>query len=346
MSNDQEAQERRAGCPPHEFGNALAWRWTREMPPGLKGGFLTLLYALRAMASASGYLRFSGDGKPIRIQDIAKAAGSREKDARRYLEAAIRAGVVGVVGERRRGRAALYVLVLNPCPAWGAAAGYLKETARPRKTDQAPEDATGSSGRRGPNSKGEKNGPQRPELRGGSTEEVRATAARMGSGHGGPIGSGHSGPNNPGSNQALPQEVVDVVPQPPVCAGARGESDQSSDQVEGDRPFRRCRCGIPLLRPTKDLCGRCEQDEAGVPQKGDQKPVQGAFLTPMPSGTRPARPGAPGTPSWQQQDPAAPLRVCGCGREYRDRHPGGVCLDCQMAAFVDHPQPGRGVSGA
>lgn len=92
-----------SGSVPNAFGNALAWRWSRQMPTALRRGFLTLLYALRAMANAAGELRFSGDRQPIRIQDIAKAAGASEKDARRYLDAAIHAGVVVVKGERKRG---------------------------------------------------------------------------------------------------------------------------------------------------------------------------------------------------------------------------------------------------
>ncbi|MGW4824639.1 hypothetical protein ACWEP4_38380 [Streptomyces sp. NPDC004227] len=106
-----EIEDKPGGGPANSFGNTLAWNWSREMPRALKGGFLTLLYALRAMAAANGALRFK-DGTVIRIQDIAKAAGCREQDARRYLEAAIRAGLVVVEGRRRRGIPTLYVL--NP----------------------------------------------------------------------------------------------------------------------------------------------------------------------------------------------------------------------------------------
>ena len=130
MSNEE--QDRASGSVPNAFGNALAWKWSREMPTPLRRGFLTLLYALRAMASANGELRFNGDRKPIRIQDIAKSAGADEKDTRRYLDAAERAGVVTVRGERRRGKATLYVLVVTPWPDWTAAATYLDVTKRER----------------------------------------------------------------------------------------------------------------------------------------------------------------------------------------------------------------------
>ncbi|MDF2705571.1 MAG: hypothetical protein K0R62_1223, partial [Nonomuraea muscovyensis] len=124
MHDDE--QEPRAGSVPNAFGNAIAWRWSREMPRALKPGLLTLLYVLRAMANATGELKFRGDGKPIRIQDIAKAAGADEKDTRERLEAARRAGVVVVVGERRRGRPVLYAILPAPRPDWAAAALYLE----------------------------------------------------------------------------------------------------------------------------------------------------------------------------------------------------------------------------
>jgi hypothetical protein len=338
VSNDQEQPHRLPGCPPHEFGNALAWKWTREMPPTLKGGFLTLLYAMRAMAAASGELRFSGDGKAIRIQDIARAAGCREKDARRYLEAAELAGVVAVVGERRRGRPTLYALVLNPSPDWQVAAAHLRATARPRK---APEPAE-SSGHSGPTFEVEvrataartDDGWVRATAARTDAEEVRATAARMGSGHSGPIGSGHSGPNNPGSNHELPQEVAEVVPQPQEGAGGPdgeislepGETDGSAARPavleETDAP-RFCGCGMRLVRPDRTQC-------AGCLRKTAQKPVQGAFLLPLTGGAHQDPPGRQAAVQWPREDPSAPVLTCGCGREYR--LPGSDrCPDCVVA---------------
>lgn len=332
---EQEEPERKSGCPPHEFGNRLAWHWTREMPPSLKGGFLTLLYAMRAMSSASGELRFSGDGKPIRIQDIAKAAGCREKDARRYLEAAIAAGVVATIGKRRRGVPTLYALVLCPWPSWQAAADHVKATARPRKS----ENDEGSSGHSGPNSNEEGSGHSGPnleeEVRATAArtepEGVRATAARMGSGRCGPTGSGHSGPNNPGGTHELPQETAEVVPQPQESSSA--DSEDESPQNPND--FRRCPCGKGhILRPDRDLCGGClrEQDQAAAEarrarEKADP-PVQGAFLLPLAGGGQGAPHGRREPVPWPKEDPAAPLRTCECGRTYRladqDRCP--VCL--------------------
>ncbi|MFD3844779.1 hypothetical protein ACFWVB_02665 [Streptomyces microflavus] len=338
----QEDPGRKPGCPPHEFGNALAWKWTKEMPPSLKSGFLTTLYALRAMSSASGHLRFSGDGKPIRIQDIARAAGCREKDARRFLEAAILAGVVVTIGERRRGKPTLYALVLSPWPSWAAAADYLKSTARQRKTDDADE----SSGHSGPNStEGESDGssgPSGPNSPGGDLDGNRAPVARMGSGPSGPIGSGPSGPNNPGSTHELPQEMADVVPQPQQRAGVRDEDEfpeQHDEHGTAARPdaeeppldARRCSCGRGrIVRADRDLCGGCLKD-AKRAQEAAQKPVQGAFLIGMPGGGQGVPAARREPPAWPTEDPAAPLCLCACGREHRMRD-SARCPDCLYAA--------------
>jgi len=154
-------------------------------------------------------------------------------------------------------------------------------------------------------------------------------------------------PPTSGRDPRTDKDRVAQPPQPPVRVGARGEDEPSPDQTEGDRLSRRCRCGIPLLRARNDkpLCAGCERAAAGA-QETDHAPVQGVFLAPVPSGAGKPVPGVPGAVSWPRQDPTAPLRVCGCGREYRDRHVGGVCPDCQMAALLDEQQYGRGVSGA
>ncbi|WP_406501540.1 hypothetical protein OHA04_27375 [Streptomyces sp. NBC_01590] len=334
-------EEQRSPCPAHDFGNALAWRWTREMPRTLKGGFLTMLYALRAMAAASGELRFS-DGKAIRIQDMAKAAGCREQDARRYLDAGILAGVVGIDGDRRRGKATRYALLRTNWPNWQAAADHIKATARPRKEVSEESPAEQGSSHSGPNLDGENIGPQRPELSEGGENGVRSTEARMGSVHSGLIGSGHSGPNNPGVTQGVTQEMVDVVTQPQVVAGEASSKDEISPVEE--RPWGQCsnpECGVRLLRATSGLCHGCQRQAEGA-QQDPQAPVQGAFLTPMPAGpTGPAAAPQEATQPFKipQQDPGAPLRVCGCGREHRAHNPADRCPDCLWA---EHAQAVNG----
>ncbi|WP_327345908.1 hypothetical protein [Streptomyces europaeiscabiei] len=338
MSVDEQ-DSRKEGGVPNSFGNALAWKWTRQMPRGLKGGFLTMLYALRAMAAASGELRFK-DGKPIRIQDLAKAAGCREHDARRYLDAGIRAGVVLVDGERRRGKATRYAIPGDVLwPDWKSAEDYLKATARRRAQDEEPEDSSGhsgtnseagSSGRKGTN----QFGPQRHELGAADEESVRATEARMGSGHSGPTGSGRSGPNNPGSSHGVSHDGADVVTQPPVAGGSLAQNDQSPNQDQDDQPFGRCeQCGHPLVRPGVTRCAahREKPTSRKRPNADRRGPVQAPLMAVVPTEPEPAAAAAPEPQLPKQTDPFAPLRLCGCGREFRDRDPAAPCPECRTA---------------
>lgn len=337
----------RSGCPAHSIGLKLAWTWTRQMPPALKGGFLTLLYALRAVARKDGALAHR-DGQPVRIQDIAQIAGCREKDARRYLDAGVLAGVVVIVGDRRRGRATLYAIVDCPSPRWQDAAAHLKATARPR-----PPEAAGS-GHSGPNSGGEE---VRATAARTGEDEVRATAARMGSGHSGPNRSGHSGPNNTGVHEQ-PRDMADVVPQPldagagaPTGAGACGEKGagngaaaagpgpSAGSRSHGDAPppGRWCACGVLVIRGG-DQCHGCRNRAAGKPPT-PQGPVQGAILTVVPSGAASPPAVAPGAIPYPREDPSAPPRTCGCGRTYRTAQPG-LCPDCVAARHLE--QAGTG----
>ncbi|MFE7273008.1 hypothetical protein [Streptomyces sp. NPDC057623] len=247
MSTEEQATAS-SGSVPLAYGNALAWKWSREMPTPLRRGFLTLLYALRAMANASGELRFHSDRQPIRIQDIARAAGASEKDARRYLDAAIRAGVVVVKGERKRGKPTLYVILPTPWPDWKAAEDYLKSTARKPGKRPAPwSKEAGSSGDRDPN----QNGSPRPELTDGTENEVRVTATRTSSGDRDPNGSGHRDPNNPGSTQGLSQDGADVGSQPqPLGPPESQDHDFQDEQTPDDDTsgwITCARCHDPML---------------------------------------------------------------------------------------------------
>ncbi|MFD3667574.1 hypothetical protein [Streptomyces sp. NPDC058672] len=253
----EEQETRASGSVPNAFGNALAWRWSRDMPTAVRrSGLPTLLYALRAMANAAGELRFA-DRKPIRIQDIAKAACADEKDARRYLDAAERAGVVVVVGERRRGKSTLYCLVMSPRPDWSAAEAHLKATARkPGKRPPAWQSQDESSGDRDPNQFG---GP-RPELTDGTAEEVQGTAPRWSSGDRDPNGSGDRDPNNPGGFHESSQERAEVGFQPQVVGAPEDEIDHQEDHPE----WTRCTdCGRPIApdprRPTRTIHTACQR---------------------------------------------------------------------------------------
>lgn len=346
MSTDE--QDPKTGGVPHAFGNRLAWKWAPVMPAPCKGGFLTMLYALRQMAAPSGELRFNNaERKPLRITDLAKAAGCREKDGRRYIEAAIRAGVVAVVGERKRGKATLYQLILTPWPEWERAAAYLKATARtPEKgwpKDEPKDEQADSSGHGGPNSEEQNNGPQGPELPDEGADGVRATGARPSSGHGGPMGSGHGGPNKPCVSHAGNHEMADVVGPLRVRAGARSENDQRPhQQVDDSAPFGRCdHCLKPHPRPDRIVCHGCESLAAEA-QEDHQKPVQGVFLMPVPAGPALGLPDAPGALPAPRENPADPLRICRCGRKFHGPVTG-KCLDCRHA---ERDEQLRAVGGA
>jgi hypothetical protein len=135
LNETEQATDRTAGSVPNAYRNALFWRWAPAMPKGLPSAFVTLLYALSAAADPMGKLKFR-DGTVIRIKDIAAAAKTDEKDCRRYIAAAIAAGVLTVEGERRRGMKALYVLLVDPAPSWEAAVASLEGSRR--KSRKAP----------------------------------------------------------------------------------------------------------------------------------------------------------------------------------------------------------------
>ncbi|WP_432184882.1 hypothetical protein [Streptomyces tendae] len=263
MSSDDQAPA--SGSVPNAFGNALAWKWTRQMPTSIRRtGLPTLLYALRAMANPAGELRFA-DRKPIRIQDIAKAACADEKDARRYVDAAIRAGVVTIRGQRKRGVPTLYVLLVHPFPDWTAAADYLKSTARkPGKRPAAWSEDTESSGDRDRN----QFGGQRPELTDGTADEVRGTAPRWSSGDRAPNSSGDRAPNNPGDSQVPTHDAAEVSfrPQlvgPPAEEHESHEHHQQQPDLGNPETWRICPgCRRRIMpdpqRPDRTVHARCE----------------------------------------------------------------------------------------
>ena len=256
MSTDEQAPA--PGSVPNAFGNALSWKWTRQMSPYLRrSGLPLLLCQLRNLAAASGEIAFASDRKSIRIQDIAKAACCDEKDARRYMDAAIRAGVVRVLGERKRGKATRYALVVSPWPDWQAAEDYLRGTARKRAPGW--DQPTGSSGDSAPN----QNGGQSPELTAGTPEEVPGTAPGMSSGDSAPNGSGDSAPNNPGGFPWGSQDGADVGFQPQVVGAPEDQSNHHETHDDDPTTWTRCTvCGRPILpdpkRPGRTVHARCE----------------------------------------------------------------------------------------
>lgn len=272
MSSEEQAPA--SGSVPNAYGNALAWKWVPGMPAALKRAHLhTLLYALRSMASASGELRFA-DRKPMRIKDIARAAGCDEKDCRDRLEAAIRAGVVRVAGERRRGRSALYVILPTPFPDWSAAVAYLEgakasreEARRKREAERRMAPWSGENGGRSPELDEIENGGPPPGLTGGNENGERGTAPRTRTGDRPPNGSGDRPPNNPGEFPWGSQDGAEVVPQPQLVGppGDQAGSHEHHHDAPSDDPAAWTRCTVcrrPILpdphRPGRTVHARCE----------------------------------------------------------------------------------------
>lgn len=361
-----EDQEQRTGGIPHAFGNQIAWKWADDMPAYLKRGFLTMLYSMRQHAAPSGELVFnSGERKPIKLSVLSRSAGCRDKDGRRYIDAALRAGVLTVKGERRRGKATLYRLVVTPWPDWAAAEAYLRSTSRGAGKkftieDEDAADTPETTGHCGPNGIDVDEAPE--------TEGAGATVAPMGSGHCGPATKGHSGPNIPCVSQAVHHDEAEVVTQPEVIAGEAGETDESpsgeetgqpsgepTDPVDGEE-FGRCEvCSVPLVRSG---ITRCSLHREAIPGRGSRRrgssgagrPIQGPLLISVPgtSADPGEAPQGPPAPRREAADPFAPARICGCGRGFRDRDRTGRCPDCVAATAEENTRLAglRGVSNA
>lgn len=131
------AEEERSGNVAHAFRNRLFWHWAGEMPRPLREGFLKTLHALGAGANRDGATTFR-DRTPITLKQIARAAAVDTKDARRYLDAAVAAGVVEILGERKRGATPVHLLVIAAAPDWSAAAAHLAATKPKPKPGRQP----------------------------------------------------------------------------------------------------------------------------------------------------------------------------------------------------------------
>ncbi|MFC8171189.1 hypothetical protein [Streptomyces sp. NPDC057325] len=334
-----DEQHRQAGSVPHTFGNLLARRWAPALPRELTGGFLTLLYVLRTVASADGRLRYERDGGAVTISQIAKAARSDQKDVRTFLEAAIAAGVVGIVDDghgrgRTRGRAVMYVLLISPAPDWAAAAATVR-TAQQLKAEQRAAKAARKAARTAQTSgdspltsEAQTSGDSSPR----SSDEGSGDCPPTGVGGQSPANLGGVSPDHPCSTQELPHEMADVVPQP-QDAGGRASEKTILQQPKTSQGVALCvDCTAPIVRDGLMLRCGCPP-KAPNARTGALGPVQGAFLIPLPSGAPDASRGPvkrPQVPS-AQPDPFVPQRVCDCGRTYRATTPGR-CPDCHDAA--------------
>ncbi|MFF9146346.1 hypothetical protein ACF1BN_15945 [Streptomyces sp. NPDC014861] len=354
--NDE--QQHRTGSVAHAFGNALARQWAPALPRPLTGGFLTVLYALRVLASADGRLRYERDGKAITLTQIAKAARSDQKDVRDYLEAAVAAGVVAILDDGhgrggKRGRAVMYSLVLCPAPDWERAAGLVWIAQQKKKEQRAAAaarkaakeaEAAQASGDSAPTSTGETSGDSPPTSQGATSGDSAPRSAEEGSGDSAPTrvggqspeGVGGQCPDHPGSTHVVTHEMAEVVPQP---QDAQGRASEKTIPRQQDM-HRRCAagCGQRIIRLDRLVCSGCER-RAQKPPPAAPGPVQGAFMIAVPSGSLPGPRGAT-RPHQAPPDAFTPLRLCDCGREYHANTPGR-CPDC-LAAAADERAAGTG----
>ncbi|MFC8453113.1 hypothetical protein [Kitasatospora sp. NPDC057223] len=203
------------------------------MPKALSGGFLKILHSLHSLANEDGVLRFRRSGDGIPLGQIALGAMCDVKDARRYLRAAIAAGLVRVVGEIQRGFAVVYALVVPGWePDWAAAVESLVESRRER-----PE------------------GRERPDWMGGRTPGVgRGADPRGGEGDGPP----HTQDVSHGVSQVeLP--VVDHVQAPRARARVTREAAGAGERARQWREFtgalpvdlRPAAVGLPVRHPSR-----------------------------------------------------------------------------------------------
>lgn len=257
-----EPESRSGGSVPHAYRNALFWRWVPAMPKAIPTGFVTLLYALSSAANTAGLLKFQ-NGATIRLSAITAATRGDEKEVRRYLDAAIAAGVVGVVGARGRGKVTLYALILSPNPDWDAALHALEATKKKRSASRpAPVWPDEKIRDPDPELSEPKNGDPDPELSPESEQKVRGPGPRWTSGTRTPNGSGTRTPNNPGITHEVSHDMADVValPQPSRAAGADKASPSDTETQQG---FARCSvCHEPMMRrPGRDTHAHCARSK-------------------------------------------------------------------------------------
>ncbi|MFE7096993.1 hypothetical protein [Streptomyces erythrochromogenes] len=205
---DEQQPDHASGGVPHAYRNALYWRWTRDLPRPLRGGFLTVLYALATAANTSGVLRMR-DGKPIRVQSVAAACCSDIKEVRVWLQAAIAAGVVTTEQPPGPGRPTVYMLVISPRPDWTAAVAVIEERRRRRpKKEAAPwaEEPAPEMGGPAPHSEDANRGDRPPN----SLDGKWGDRPPLEMGGPAPLEMGGPAPQRPRVTQVLPQELAAV----------------------------------------------------------------------------------------------------------------------------------------
>lgn len=254
------------GSVPHKFRQRLFWEWAQQMPRALPAGFITTLYAMASAADPSGHLRFN-KGKLITIRAVASAARVDVKDARRYVKAAVAAGVVGMPAEQRNGSAILYAILLSPFPDWDAAVAVLEGSKRKRKhtidwhTEKnqgghTPEVPDGDRGGHTPTVWDDEEPP--PD------EEPWGTHPPRGWGDTPPRGWGDTPPRIPGSSMSSSMTVAEVVSQADVPGGPVLATEDFTGGERWGCGVKRCsRCGSRMAdRADRVMCVTCMREES------------------------------------------------------------------------------------
>lgn len=201
------------------FRNRLFWRWTDELPRPLREGFVKVLHAFGAGANEAGRMVF-WDGRIITLKEIARAACVDVKDARRYINAAMAAGVVDVSGERKRGTTPVYRAVVTDTPDWNAAVEVLRSSrAQPkRRTPRVWEEEAGT-GDAPPSPHTGERGDAPPSENGGCTPE----------------GTGDAPPTSQGFPSNYPKSSGGDGRQATTGSGGSGAGGSAARQNEHDR---------------------------------------------------------------------------------------------------------------
>ncbi|MBT2492337.1 helix-turn-helix domain-containing protein [Streptomyces sp. ISL-96] len=269
---------------------------------------------------------------------LAALAGCTDETVTRAVKVLIAVGLL--VRRRRPNRSSIFQLMLPPGRLdWNTHLHLYTDTrqARRKKAEKAREIEERNPSQDGVRNPFQEGGPE-PVPAGGSDE----SGNRSGTGTDTvsrrvpepvPAGGDHYPPTY-GRDPDTHHDTVAVEPQPQERVGARGGKGGVSPEEE--KPWGTCanaECGVRLLRATSGLCHGCQKKAEGA-QQDPQAPVQGVFLTQMPSGPTgdAAAPHAGTQPvKIPAQDPAAPLRVCACGRQHRAHKPTDRCPDCLWA---------------
>lgn len=255
-----------SGAVPHTFRLRMAWQWVPKMPAALRRqkAFLYALQTVAAMADTAGRTRWHVEGedtagRPLRLTELAAAMGSDEKDARRYLAAAIAAGVLTTEQAPRRGRTTVYVLLLPPStPRWAAALAVLTtgSTAAAEDDTHARSEFGGASPVLDQPAAQASSGDVSPNSRPVTASQERGTPPRWGSGDASPLRTGDCPPNKTRYFHGTTQERVSVGPQLRDARGQESHERAGETSSADARPLRAvdgARSGGRPPRPTGQM---------------------------------------------------------------------------------------------